>query len=195
MKVALFGGTFDPIHHGHLLLARDALEQLGLDRLLFIPAAQSPHKLAREPAPAEARLEMVRAAIEREPRFEVDDRELHRAGPSFSIDTVEAWRERLPGAELIYLIGSDNVRELHTWRRIGELRQLAQFVVFGRDSLSAADAPTFPVLHRRIDISATEIRDRVARGASIRYFVPEAVRAIILARGLYQTISPSTPKT
>ena len=195
MKVALFGGTFDPIHHGHLLLARDALEQLGLDRLLFIPAAQSPHKLARDAAPAEARLEMVRAAIEDEPRFEVDDRELHRAGPSFTIDTVEAWRQRLPGAELIYLIGSDNLRELHTWRRIEELRKLVQFVVFGRDSLPPADAAGFPVLPRRIDISATEIRGRVARGASIRYFVPEAVRAIILAGGLYQTISPSTPKT
>lgn len=195
MKVALFGGTFDPIHHGHLILARDAVEQLEAERMVFIPAAQSPHKLAREPAPAEVRLEMVRAAVEGEPAFEVDDAELHRAGPSFTIDTVEAWRERAPEAEFIYLIGYDNVRELHTWRRIEELRKLVQFVVFGRDSLPPDEVSGFPVLHRRIDISATEIRDRVARGDSIRYLVPEAVHAIIQARGLYRTNHPSTRKT
>jgi nicotinate-nucleotide adenylyltransferase len=100
----------------------------------------------------------------------------------------------VPEAEFIYLIGYDNVRELHTWRRIDELRKLVKFVVFGRASLPPGELAGFPVLHRRIDISATEIRDRVARGASIRYLVPEAVRAIILARGLYQITRPSTPK-
>lgn len=194
MKVALLGGTFDPIHHGHLILARDAVEQLEAERMVFIPAAQSPHKLAREPAPSEARLEMLRAAVEGEPGFEVDDAELHRAGPSFTIDTVEAWRGRAPGAEFFYLIGYDNVRELHTWRRFEELRKLVQFVVFGREILPPAEIAGFPVLHRQVDISATEIRERVARGDSIRYLVPEAVRAIIKARGLYQTTQPSTPK-
>ena len=194
MKVALLGGTFDPIHHGHLILARDAVEQLEVERMVFIPAGQSPHKLMREPADGNVRLEMVRAAVDGEPGFEVDDAELHRTGPSFTIDTVEAWRKRVPKAEFIYLIGYDNVRELHTWRRIDELRKLVQFVVFGRESLPPAEVPEFPVLHRRVDISATEIRDRVARGDSIRYLVPESVRAIILARGLYQTTRPSTPK-
>ena len=100
MKIALYGGTFDPIHHGHLILAREAIGQLGLARVVFIPAAQSPHKLARMPAPAEARLEMVRAAVADEAGFEVDDAEIRRPGPSFTIDTVEAWLAREPGAEL-----------------------------------------------------------------------------------------------
>src|SRR4051812_31304590 len=98
VNIALFGGTFDPIHHGHLILAREALEQLALDRVVFIPAAQSPHKLAYLPAPAETRLEMVRAAVADEPRFEIDESEVQRPGPSFTIDTVEAWRARAPEA-------------------------------------------------------------------------------------------------
>lgn len=191
MKIALYGGTFDPIHHGHLILAREAVEQLGLDRVVFIPAAQSPHKLARAPEPAVARLEMVRAAVSEEARFEVDDAEMRRAGPSFTIDTVEAWLARVPGIELFYLIGHDNVRELPTWRRFGELRRLVQFVVCGRGENGASH--DFPVIARRVDISATDIRARVARGDSIRYLVPDAVRAIIAARGLYQGNPSSTP--
>jgi nicotinate-nucleotide adenylyltransferase len=186
MKIALFGGTFDPIHHGHLLLARDAIEQLELDRVIFIPAALSPHKLTRPPTEASVRWEMLGAAIEGEPRFERDDAEFHRSGPSFSIDTVEEWRTRHPKAQLFYLIGADNLRELHTWRRIDELRQLAEFVVFGRGEPGIEH--DFPVLPRRIDISASEIRSRVARGACIRYLVPESVRAIIKTNHLYEEL-------
>lgn len=193
MKIALFGGTFDPIHHAHLLLARDALEQLGIDKVVFIPAAQSPHKLARLPAPADARLQMVHAAVAGEEHFKVDDSELHRTGPSFTIDTVEAWRARLPAAELYYLVGDDNLRELHTWRRFEELRTLVQFVVFGRSGSAAHEHAGFPRLTRHVDISATEIRERVARGRSIRYLVPDAVLAIIEARGLYRGTTPSNP--
>ena len=186
MKIALFGGTFDPIHHAHLILARAAVEELDLEKVVFIPAAQSPHKLARSPALAEARLEMVRAGIAGEPLFEVDDCEITRPGPSFTIDTVEAWRARIPGAEFFYLIGDDNLRELHTWRRIAELRQLAEFVVFGRDAATDAEAAGCRVLPRRLDISATEIRRRVARGESIRYLVPEPVRTLIATHHLYE---------
>ena len=184
MRLALFGGTFDPIHHGHLLLARDAIEQLELDRVIFIPAALSPHKLTRPPTAPGVRWEMLGAAIAGEPRFERDDREFHRTGPSFSIDTVEEWRAANPEARLFYLIGADNIRELHTWRRIDELRQLAQFVVFGRGEPGIEHS--FPVLPRRIDISASEIRSRVARGDGIRYLVPESVRAIIETHHLYE---------
>lgn len=193
VNIALFGGTFDPIHHGHLILAREALEQLALDRVVFIPAARSPHKLTHPPSPAEIRLEMVRAAVVDEPHFEVDEEETQRAGPSFTIDTVESWRARVPGAALFYFIGHDNVRELPTWRRYAELRTLVQFVVFGRGENSVPH--DFPTIARRVDISATDIRARVARGASIRYLVPESVRAIIAARGLYQEKYTSTPKT
>ena len=184
VKIALFGGTFDPIHHGHLILAREAIEQLGLERVVFIPAAQSPHKLATAPAPPEARLEMVRAAVADEARFAVDDAEVRGAGPSFTIDTVEAWRARMPGAELFYFIGHDNVRELPTWRRYTELRTLVQFVVFGRGEHETPH--DFLTVARRVDISATDIRARVARGASIRYLTPEPIRSIIAEHHLYQ---------
>lgn len=184
MKTALYGGSFDPIHHGHLILARQAMEQLGLDRVVFIPAAVSPFKLDAHPAPAELRLAMVRAAIAGEPGFECDDSEVDRPGPSFTVDTVEAWLRRAPGDALFYLIGQDNVRDLPKWRRWEELRGLAQFVVFERD----ADAPPhdFPRIVRRFDVSATEVRKRIAEGRSIRYLVPEAVRSIIESHRLYQ---------
>jgi nicotinate-nucleotide adenylyltransferase len=184
MRTALFGGTFDPIHHGHLILAREAMEQLALDRVVFIPAAQSPHKLGRVPAPPDLRLAMVLAAVAGEPGFECDASETERTGPSYSVDTVEAWRAKAPGDEFFYLIGQDNVRELPTWRRYGDLRTLVRFVVFERDE--SAPAHDFPRVKRRVDISATDLRKRVAEGRSIRYLVPEAVRSIIEARGLYK---------
>lgn len=184
MRTALFGGTFDPIHHGHLILAREAMEQLGLDRVVFVPAALSPHKLARQPAPPGLRLQMVRAAIAGEPGFECDGSETEQAGPSFTVDTVTAWRKNAPSDELYYLIGQDNVRELPTWRHYEELRRMVRFVVFERDA--HAPAHDFPRVLRRVDISATDLRKRVAQGRSIRYLVPEPVRAIIETHQLYQ---------
>ncbi len=184
MRIALYGGTFDPIHHGHLILARDAIEQLQLDRVIFIPAALSPHKPGTRPAPAAERREMLAAAIADEPSFSLDDSELANDGPSFSVDTAETYRARFPDAEIFYLIGHDNVAKLHTWRRIGELQRAVKFVVFDRGESAAEHG--MPSLARRVDISATEIRERVARGASIQYLVPEPVRAIIARHRLYQ---------
>ncbi len=183
MRTALYGGTFDPIHHGHLILAREAMEQLGLDRVVFIPTAVSPFKQGTAPAPADARLAMVRAAIAGEPRFECDDSELGRGGPSYTVDTVDAWRARAPGDELFYFIGQDNVRDLAAWKRWEELRAKATFVVFER---AEPPAHGFPAVRRRVDVSATEVRKRVAEGRSIRYLVPEAVREIIETRQLYK---------
>lgn len=191
VKIGLYGGTFDPIHIGHLILARDAIEQLGLDRVVFIPAARSPHKLATKPASAKLRREMVLAAIEGEPRFEMNDCELSRSGPSFTIDTVMELRSLHGNAEMFCLIGEDNLVELHTWRCIEELKQLVQFVV-----LSRSDKPeghVFPTLQRRIEISATEIRRRVANGQSIRYLVPDKVLALIEQHHFYKDPKPSPP--
>ena len=184
MKIALFGGTFDPVHHGHLILAREAVERLRLDRLIFIPNTVSPHKQARITAPAGLRMEMVRAAIAGEAQFDVDDLELGRKGPSYAIDTVLEMRRRHPDADLFYLIGEDNVAELHTWRRAAELQTLAQFVVLSRTG--HARTHSFPVVERDIDISSTEIRKRVAKGASICYLVPEKVLGIIGQHHLYK---------
>ena len=184
MRIGLFGGTFDPIHHGHLILARDAIEQLTLDRVIFIPAALSPHKPGSVPAPAGSRSAMIRAAIEGEAHFTMEECELHRAGPSFTIDTVESMRRRFASAEFFYLIGQDNSGKLDTWNRIEDLRRLVHFVVFDRGTTSLPDATTRIV--RRIDISATDVRQRVTLGLSIRYLVPDAVANIIARDHLYQ---------
>ncbi len=183
-KTGLFGGSFDPIHIGHLILAREALEQLGLDRVIFIPAAISPHKLDRMPAPAEARLEMVRAAVEGEPGFEVETCELGREGPSFTIDTVRWLRARHPTDAFFYFIGDDNLPKLHTWVEIEELKRSVQFVVLSREA--GAGPCEFPRVGRQIDISSTEVRKRVARGQSIRYLLPHRACEVIYRNGLYR---------
>lgn len=185
MRIGLFGGTFDPIHHGHLIQARDALEQIAMDRLIFIPAAISPHKLfASTAATGEARLAMVQAAIQGEPRFEASDLELRREGPSYAIDTAETFLRSYPEAQLFYLIGQDNLAELHTWREIERLKTLVQFVILPRGKM--AENGYQSVKARHFDISATEIRRRVARGQSIQYLVPDAVRDIIAQQNLYK---------
>jgi nicotinate-nucleotide adenylyltransferase len=183
-KIGIFGGMFDPIHHGHLILARDALEQLDLDSLLFIPAAISPHKLNQKPTDAAVRLEMVRAASEGEPRFCLDSMELERPAPSYAFDTVETLRARESQAEFFYLIGEDNVARLSTWHRFADLSKLVQFAVL--DRTGSKTAHPYPAIRRHLDISATEIRNRVARGQSIRYLVPPAVEKIIRERQLYR---------
>jgi nicotinate-nucleotide adenylyltransferase len=182
-KIGVFGGTFDPIHHGHLILARDAVETLQIDRVIFIPAAISPHKLDREPTSPAIRLEMLRAAIDGEPAFAADAMELERPSPSYAVDSVEALRQRHPGAEFFFLIGEDNVARLPTWHRFPELSKMAQFVVLDRSGLNAAHP--YPAVRRHLDISATDIRKRVASGQSIRYLVPPAVEKIIRERQLY----------
>ncbi|MFL6521412.1 MAG: nicotinate-nucleotide adenylyltransferase [Chthoniobacterales bacterium] len=191
-KIGIFGGTFDPIHHGHLILARDAIEQLELDELIFIPAALSPHKVGGSPADAEARVEMLRAAVEGEPRFCLDTLELERPAPSYTVETIEALRSREPAAQFIYLIGEDNVAQLSTWRRFAELSEMVQFAVLDRTGLTTPHP--YPTVRRHVDISASDIRNRVARGQSIRYFVPPAVEKIIRARQLYLESSKSPPK-
>jgi len=179
------GGTFDPIHNGHVILGRDALEALDLHKLIFVPNNLSPHKLAGRTAPAELRGAMVRAAIEGEEGFEVDEVEILRGGASYTIDTVLHLRTLYPDADLFYLIGEDNLAELHTWRRVDELKLLVQLVVMAR----GRDGPPHPymTLHqRRIDISATEVRTRIAKRQSIRYLVPDKVREIIENHQLYR---------
>jgi nicotinate-nucleotide adenylyltransferase len=183
-KIGIFGGTFDPIHHAHLILARDALEALDLEKVIFVPAAASPHKLDQQLAPPDVRLEMLRAAIESEPDFEFDPMELQRSTPSYAIETIEAFRQRDPDAELFYLIGEDNAGRLETWHRFAELSKIVQFVVLDRSG-EKTEHP-YRAIRRHLDISATDIRNRVATGRSIRYLVPRAVEKIIHDRQLYR---------
>jgi nicotinate-nucleotide adenylyltransferase len=193
-RIGLFGGSFDPVHHGHLLLAQDALEQLSLDRLFFIPAAINPHKLDAAPqASPRLRLEMLREATRMQPLFSIDTLELEREGPSFTIDTVDAFRSRFARAQIFLLLGEDNLPKLHSWHQFERLRQLVSFVSFGRRAHAPEAAPAVAPdkdlrlerLVRKIDISSTEIRARVAKGLPIQYLVPESVRLLIQSHALY----------
>jgi nicotinate-nucleotide adenylyltransferase len=183
-KLGLYGGSFDPIHHGHLILAREARESLGLDRVIFIPAGISPHKLARPPAPADLRCRMVEESVRGEDGLDWDDCEIRREGPSFAIDTVREMAARHPDAEIYYFIGEDNLPSLCTWKDVDVLLQLAKFVVLSR-SLGIVDHG-FPMISRCVDISSTDIRNRIAMGLPVRYLLPEAACQIISHHRLYR---------
>jgi nicotinate-nucleotide adenylyltransferase len=183
-KIGLYGGSFDPIHNGHLILARDAMERLELDKVIFLPARISPHKLDRPPAPPEARCQMLSAAIVDEPRFKMDPCEIEREGPSFTIDTVQSLQSQYPDAKLYYFVGDDNLPELESWKDSAKLRAAAQFVVLSRAGMPFLSE--FPTITRHVEISSTEIRKRVARGLSVRYMVPLPVCELIEKLGLYR---------
>jgi nicotinate-nucleotide adenylyltransferase len=182
-KIGIYGGTFDPIHHGHLILAREALEKLGLEKIIFVPAAVSPFKDSPAASP-EMRLLMLRSALEGEPGFTVDDCELFRPPPSYTINTIEEIRTRESDAELYYLVGEDNVADLGRWHRFKELQTMVRFIVL--DRTGSKTNPDYEIVQRKIDISATEIRNRVACGRSIRYLVPAVVEEMIRRETLYR---------
>jgi nicotinate-nucleotide adenylyltransferase len=182
-KIGIYGGTFDPIHHAHLILARDALERLSLDEIIFVPAAISPLKKTAPVASGELRLAMLRAAIKGEAKLVVDDCELRRPPPSYTIDTVEEVRQGHRHTVIYCLIGEDNVRTLKKWHRFDELEKMVNFVIL--DRTGRPPNSSYPVIDRKIDISATEIRTRVASSQSIRYLVPPAVEEIIRREKLY----------
>jgi len=187
-RVGIFGGSFDPVHSGHLILAESSMEELRLDRIIFIPARLSPFKKNRPPsATPQERIAMLSQAIKGESRFTVDDRELDREGPSYAIDTVRLLRADYPGAQFFYLIGADNLRELGKWHEIDYLRHLVDFAVLDRGNPWDKGTCPYPVVSRRIDISSTEIRERLAGGLSIRFMVPSGVYDIIMQHHLYRS--------
>ena len=188
-RIALFGGSFDPVHLGHLLVAVAAREELGLARLFFIPAAQSPFKPERQPTPAAQRVRLLRLALAGWNWCEIDEQEIRRGGISYTIDTVRQYRLRFPEAELFYLIGADHAALLPKWREAEELATLAQFVVIPRPDQSAGNlAPPFRGTHLRgfpIALSSSQIRARVKAGLPLQPFVPAAVAEAIGNNGLY----------
>jgi nicotinate-nucleotide adenylyltransferase len=195
LRLGILGGSFDPPHVGHLLMAQDALEMLGLDRLLVVPAGTQPLK-GSSSATASQRLAMVRAAFAEMPRVEVDPIEIDRGGLSYMVETVEHFAGRWPEAELLLLLGADAAADLARWRDPQRLLQLVQLVIAVRDdeTIGADPVPwaTWPAIHppvqlanRRVDVSSSEIRARITAGRSIHGFVPEAVAAYIAASGLY----------
>lgn len=189
MKIGLYGGSFDPVHRGHLLVAQAAIEELGLARLFFIPAAQSPFKPEQPPAPDAVRLQLLRLALAGKTNCEVDEQEIRRGGVSYTIDTLRDYGRRFPDAELFYLIGADNAAKLPQWRAAGELARLAEFVVMPRPG---GAEPHFPAPFRgRIlkgfpfGVSSSQIRSRVRRGLPVDDLVPSAVAGMIRAARLY----------
>lgn len=188
MTIGLLGGSFDPIHHGHLLAAQASVEALGLDELRFVPARQQPFKVGNHGAAAADRLRMVELAIMGEPRFAVERCEIDRPEPSYTVDTLRELRARDPAQSLVLLVGADAAAELPTWHQAEEIGKLARVVMFARPAaVDPGVAGTFETICvPQLDISASEIRRRVRAGRSIRYWVPEPVRRHIVARRLYQ---------
>jgi nicotinate-nucleotide adenylyltransferase len=189
MKLGIYGGSFDPVHLGHLLVAQAAIEELGLDRLFFIPAAQSPFKPENKPAPATARLQMLRLALTGKTNCELDDQEVQRGGISYTVDTLRDYAKRFPTAELYYLIGADNAAKLNEWREPAELAQLAQFVAIPRPGDATAVFPA-PFRGRALKgfpfaVSSSEIRARVRAGLTIENLVTAAVSEAIGKQQLY----------
>ena len=198
-RVGILGGTFDPIHIGHLMLAEAVRNEYDLEQVLFIPAAQPPHKLERKISSAEDRFMMTVLATCSNPAFEVSDIEMRREGPSYSVDTVRALIRASGGdTEYFFLAGTDIIREIHTWERIEELLAICPFIAASRPGCRPDVERTRTLLGDlgvrqihllntpELEISSTDIRERVARGDSIRYIVPREVEQYIYKKGLYR---------
>jgi nicotinate-nucleotide adenylyltransferase len=187
VRLGILGGTFDPPHVGHLLVAVDAVEQLTLDRLVFVPTASQPLKLGAVRAAAPQRLAMVRLLVADDARFGVDPIEIERSGLSYSVDTLAEYARQEPDAQRFFLVGADVIRTFDKWREPARVLSLATMVVLTRDDAPVAlPDGAVPLRSRRVDVSSTEIRARVAARQSLRGFMPEAVAAYIADERLYR---------
>ncbi len=192
MRVGVFGGTFDPPHVGHMLLASDVREALKLDRLIFVPTGVQPLKVDNPPvASPQDRLEMVRPAVADDAYYTVEDAEINRKGLSYTVDTLEHLSQHIPAAKLFLLLGEDALATFDKWRNPGRIRELATVALMRRGGSSSSRLEDIPeavieVTTRRIDVSSTEIRERLRADKSIKGFVPESVERFIDARGLYR---------
>jgi len=189
MKLGLFGGSFDPVHLGHLLVAQAAMEELELTRLFIIPAAQSPFKLTNVLTPATIRLRMLRLALAGTIWAEIDEQEISRGGISYTVDTVRDYACRFSQASLFYLIGADHITQLPKWREADELARLVEFVVIPRPGEKSATLPS-PFRGRTLTgfplgVSSSQIRTRVKSGLPIDWLVPAAVAEAVRNNRLY----------
>jgi nicotinate-nucleotide adenylyltransferase len=196
VRLGVLGGTFDPVHTGHLVLAEQAREQLSLDRVLWVPSGEPWRKAERPVTPAAQRVEMVRLAIAGHPAFNLSTAEADRPGPSYSADTLAQLHGEAPDAGLLFILGSDALADLPGWHEPARLIELATLAAVARDGrryaaeelerlLPGLAARTVWVDMPRLDISGTELRARAAQGRSLRYLVPDAVEAYIRAQRLY----------
>ncbi len=203
MRLGIFGGSFDPPHIGHLLVAVDAFESMSLDKLFFVPAAVQPLKVGMASAAAHQRLAMVRLLVGADQRFAVDSVEIDRAGLSYTVDTLETFAQRFPNAERFFLIGEDAMTAFEAWRDPEQILKLAKLAILQRKGAAGSEgghrklgaaaesgtnvpAGTIALPTRLVDVSSTEIRERIRKGKSIRGFVPESVAAFIETERLYR---------
>jgi nicotinate-nucleotide adenylyltransferase len=188
-RIGIYGGSFDPVHLGHLLVAQAAVEELGLDRLVFVPAAQSPFKQTSTPTPGPIRAQLLRLALAGRPWSTVDDQEIRRTGVSYTVETLRDYATRFPEAKLYYLIGADIVATLPQWREPAELARLAEFVVIPRPGDTTLPLPG-PFQGRSLQgwpvgVSSSQIRARVKAGKPIAHLVPTSVAEAIANNQLY----------
>ncbi len=199
MRIGVFGGTFDPVHYGHLVLAETCRQQLKLDQVRFIPAAISPHKLNLRPTDGNARADMLSMAVSGYPEFVVDRRELKRLGPSFTVDTLAELTRENPDAEVFFLMGADSLKDLLTWKQPEVIAKLAVIVACNRPGVPVPDPSQLVgwvgkeialrvvvVEMPGVDLSATDLRQRAVDGRGLRFLTPRAVEAFIGEHQLYQ---------
>lgn len=203
MRIGVLGGTFDPIHIGHLVIAEEARVELNLERVVFVPAGLPPHKLEHVLSPVAHRLAMVELAIASNPRFTLSRVDIDRSGPSYSVDTIALLRDEWgPDVDIYFIMGSDSLRDILTWHEPQRLIRLCYLAVVNRpshqaeldelDALLPGIASRVRMLHApELAISSTEIRRRVHEGLSIKYQVPEAVEAYIYQHQLYRELTKS----
>ena len=199
-RLGIFGGTFDPVHLGHLIVAEEFQYQLELDRILFLPTSRPPHKEGQAISTIDDRVAMLKQAIAGNPHFELSLIDAQQAEPTYTADSLQRLSAAYPGTELIFLIGLDSLRDLPTWHDPGRIVQQARLGIAGRPDVELdldAIFDAVPAARGRLDfvdtpligISATDLRARVARGAPIRYQVPEPVEQYIREHGLYRPAS------
>jgi len=188
MKIGILGGTFNPVHLGHLILAEEVRENLGLDRIIFVPANIPPHKNASDIASAKERFNMLKFAVSNNKYFCVSDLEIKRSGPSYTIDTIKELKRIYPEDELYFITGSDLLKYLNEWKDLSEIIKLVKFVVATRPGYPLEKIPSYiqTIAIRAVDISAFEIREAVKQKKSFRYLVPESVFKYINKKRLYR---------
>ena len=197
-RIGIFGGTFDPPHNGHLAIAEQALKQLGLDMVYFVPAFIPPHKQQHSSSTAQHRMRMLKLAVRRRKKFKVSSLELKRRGISFTIDTLKAFKRRFPKFDFVLILGADNLVQFHSWKSPKTILQLSSLAVYKRKgcNLSCHGSPIHYTLlkGRMLRLSSTEIRDKIRTGHSIRAFVPYSIVSYIKKHSLYSTMKLVPPK-
>lgn len=188
MRIGILGGTFNPIHIGHLILAEEARQILRLDKVVFVPCYSPPHKSSKGLIEARHRLQMVKMTTAPHPSFEVSDIEIKAGGKSYTHETIQKLKEVFPGGRLFLIVGSDAIEELPNWKNFKKILELARIIIAQRPEFPVDSKPVWARIIRipRVAISSSDIRQRIKKGSSIRYLVPEAVERYIQKNKLYK---------